>query len=515
MNRGSNALGRRGTLVLAIGAPLLVAAGALGMYLYLRPGHTPAPIGAAPAAATGSSPAAANREVELTLTEEARTRAGIQTAVVRAGSLTHELAVPGNVEVNPYRQVLVSAAAGGQVRLVPAELGAQVRKGETLATIESPALAEAQQVYLTMQAELTAAHQRLARLERLVKIGAASREELEAAEVEHSKHSSDVEGARARLIFLGLSPDQVKSLSDASQMGPVMTITAPSAGVITRRSINPGQYIESSTELFTIADLSTVWIVGDLFERDLGRVRIGSAAVMKSPAFAGQTWTGVVTYIDTQVAPETRTARVRVETPNPGQRLRLGMYLEMVVSDAAPARAFVVPRTAVQAVGNQSVVYVADQMRAGHFVERSVRLGRSTGEDVEITAGLSGGEVVVTTGSFFLRAERDRLGLPPPVATGEPSSASSATDAMRVTVNVTKESFAPASVTVPADRAVDLVFTRTVEDTCATEVVIPALNVRKTLPVGKAVVVTIPPQPAGEIAFACGMSMLRGTVIVR
>ncbi len=161
-------------------------------------------------------------------------------------------------------------------------------------------------------------------------------------------------------------------------MGPVMTITAPSAGVITRRSINPGQYIEPATELFTIADLSTVWIVGDLFERDLGRVRIGSPAVMKSPAFAGQTWTGVVTYIDTQVAPETRTARVRVETPNPGQRLRLGMYLEMVISDAAPARSFVVPRAAVQSVGNQSVVYVADPLKAGHFVERSIRLGRAS-----------------------------------------------------------------------------------------------------------------------------------------
>ncbi len=166
MNRDSNVLGRRSAVALAIGATLLVAAGALGMYLYLRPARMPAPM--APAPATAQRPRArhaANREVELTLTEEAAKRAGIQTAAVRAGSLTHELAVPGSVEANPYRQVLVSAAAGGQVRLVPAELGAQVHKGQTLATIESPALAEAQQVYLSMQAELTAAHQRLARLE--------------------------------------------------------------------------------------------------------------------------------------------------------------------------------------------------------------------------------------------------------------------------------------------------------------------------------------------------------------
>jgi cobalt-zinc-cadmium efflux system membrane fusion protein len=414
MNRDSNVLGRRGAVALAIGAPLLVAAGALGMYLYLRAAHTPSPIGPEPPGATAPSHSAVDHEVELVLTPEAQARAGIQTAAVRMGSLTSELSVPGAVEANPYRQVLVSAAAGGQVRSVSAELGAQVRKGETLATIQSPALAEAQQVYLSMQAELTAAHQRLARLESLVKIGAATREELEAAQVEHSKHSSDVEGARARLLFLGLTAQQVTALSDASQMGPIMTITAPGAGVITRRSINPGQYIEPATEMFTIADLSTVWIVGDLFERDFSRVRVGSRAVMTSPAFKGQTWTGAVTYIDTQVTPGTRTARVRVETPNPGQRLRLGMYLEMVISDVAPLEALLLPRTAVQTVGNQTVVYLADQKNAGRFVERLVQLGRASGEYVEVTSGIIGGEKVVTTGSFFLRAERDRLGLPLP-----------------------------------------------------------------------------------------------------
>ena len=414
MNRDSNALGRRNTVAIAIGAPLLVAAGALGMYLYGRAARAPEPVIPAPAGATVSSHVVDCHEVELVLTEEAQTRAGIQTAAVRLGSLTHELAVPGAVEPNPYRQVLVSAAAGGQVRSVSAELGAQVRKGETLATIQSPALAEAQQVYLmdagrACRGTSAAGAARESRQDRR-----RDRQELEAAEVEHSKHSSDVEGARARLLFLGLTEAQVSALSDASQMGPLMTITAPGAGVITRRSINPGQYIEPATELFTIADLSTVWIVGDLFERDLSRVRVGSRAVMTSPAFPGQTWTGVVTYIDAQVAPETRTARVRVETPNPGQRLRLGMYLEMVISDAAPLEALLVPRTAVQAVGNQNVIYVADPKKAGHFVERSVQLGRASGEDVEVTSGIIGGERVVTTGSFFLRAERDRLGLPPP-----------------------------------------------------------------------------------------------------
>jgi RND family efflux transporter MFP subunit len=516
MNHDKNVLGRRRLLAIVVGVPLLVAAGALGMYLYLRTPRTPAPATPpAAAAATAPDPSAAHQQVELTLTPEMLSRAGIQSSSVRVGSATRELTIPGVVEPNTYRQVLVAAAAGGQVRTVPAELGAHVRQGQPLATIHSPALAEAQQVYVSMQAELSAAHQRLVRLEGLVRIGAASQQELEAAQVEHAKHATDVEGARAKLLFLGFTADRVEALVDASRITAVMTVAAPSAGVVTRRSINPGQYVDPSTELFTLADLSTVWIVGDLFERDLGRVRLGSRAAMTSAAFPGQTWKGVVTYIDAQVAPETRTARLRVETSNPGERLRLGMYLDMVISDAAPASVTLVPRTAVQTVGNQSVVYVAHGQQGGRFVERSVRLGRTSGDDVEVTTGLTEGERVVTTGSFFLRAERDRLGLPPPVAPTSPASASSSAAATRVAVRVTKDGFVPATVTVPTGSAIDLVLTRQSNETCATDVVIPALNVRKPLPLNRPVVVRIPPQSAGEIAFACGMNMLRGTVVVR
>lgn len=402
-------------LAVAIGAPLLVAVGASAMYLYMRvpasapPAHAPAP----PQAAAGS---ATTGDAVLTLSPDAVARAGIETTVVGAGEQNRRLVIPGIVEPNAYKQVVVTALAAGQVQSVRAELGAGVKPGEILATIHSPELAEAERVYISMRAELTAAHQRLRRLEELVKIGAASRQELEAAQVEHTTHATDVEGARARLRLLGIDADTVEALVEPSRIDPVMTVTAPAAGVITRRAINRGQNVTTSTELFTVIDLSSVWIVGDLYERDLGRVRVGSHATMTSAALPGETWQGVVTYIDPQVAPATRTARLRVETTNARERLRLGMFLEMVVDDLSTAVTLLVPRSAVQTIGAQSVVYVADALQAGRFVERAVRLGTASGEAVTVTAGLSAGDRVVTAGSFFLRAERDRLGLPRPSA---------------------------------------------------------------------------------------------------
>ncbi len=414
----SPVLSRWNVPAVAAVAVLLVGAGALGMYLYLQPR---APESApAPTRPSAASDPAAGSAVVLTLTPDAVARAGIETAAVRLGAPNRRVSVPGIVEPNAYQQVLVTALAAGQVQSVSAELGAFVRPGQPLATIHSPELAEAERAYISMRAELVAAEQRLARLDALVKIGAASRQELETAQADRTTRATDVEGARARLQLLGLSPEALAALVDPNRIDPVMTVAAPTAGLITRRAINRGQNVETTTELFTIIDVSTVWVVGNLFERDLARVRIGSPATMTSAGIPGETWRGTVTYNDPRVASETRSALVRVETPNPGGRLRLGMFLEMVVEDAAPARLLLVPRSAVQTIGSITVVYVVDADQPGRFIERPVRLGPASGDDVAVIGGLADGERVVTAGAFFLRAVRDRLGLPPPQPALEP-----------------------------------------------------------------------------------------------
>ena len=154
-----------------------------------------------------------------------------------------------------------------------------------------------------------------------------------------------------------------------------------------------------ATKLFTVVDLSTVWVVADLHERDLSRVRVGSEAAITTSARPALTLRGRVGYIDPQVSADTRTAKVRIEVPNPGGELRLGMYADVVVARAPGTSTPRVPRNAVQNVGDRTVVYLANPKEPGKFVEREVRLGQTSGDQVEVLSGLQPGDVVVTEGS--------------------------------------------------------------------------------------------------------------------
>jgi RND family efflux transporter MFP subunit len=181
-------------------------------------------------------------------------------------------------------------------------------------------------------------------------------------------------------------------------------VPAPIAGVITSRSVNLGQVVTMGQELLSVTDLSDVWVVGALYEQDFKTVTVGSEAAITTPAYPGLTLRGGVSYIDPRVDPQTRTAKARIEVPNSGGRLRLGMYV--TVSFTTPgASAVVVPRSAVQAIGDRQVVFVPAGKEDGKFFQRQVRLGSLVADNYTVLSGLKPGETVVTEGSFFLRAE--------------------------------------------------------------------------------------------------------------
>jgi RND family efflux transporter MFP subunit len=159
--------------------------------------------------------------------------------------------------------------------------------------------------------------------------------------------------------------------------------------------------------------------VADVYEKDLSRVRVGHEAAITTTAYPDTTLRGRISYIDPQVSAATRTARVRVEVANPRGELKLGMYADVAVTGTSVTAAPAVPRRAVQNVGDRTVVYLANPGEPGTFVEREVRLGRTAGEQVEVTSGVEPGDLVVTDGSFFVRAERERLGLRPTPQEGE------------------------------------------------------------------------------------------------
>jgi len=456
------------------------------------------------------------------LTPEATQRAGIVLATVTAGRAESALRLPGLVEANGYKQVTVTPLVGGRVTRVLAELGQSVRAGQPIAEVFSPEVAEAETRFVSARAELDAHERELQRTEKLAEIGSASRQELERLHAEHTAKLTALESARSRLQLLGLSASAISNLGPGKDVGAVATVPAPIAGVVTERTANTGLNVETTTKLFTVVDLSTVWVVADAYEKDFARVHVGVPASVTTKAFPEAVLNGRVSYIDPQVNVETRTAKVRVEVPNPRQELRLGMFAEVSIDAGGDGTVALVPRTAVQNVGNRTVMYLADTKQPGRFVEREVRLGDRAGNDVAILSGVQSGETIVADGSFAIRAERDRLGLP---ESGSSSAATAnartpstdtavAAGAQEAKVLVTEKGYEPARLTVRAGQRARITFVRTTDKTCGTEVVFPSLNIRRPLPLDKPVVIEFTPRASGEVGFVCGMNMLRGTVVV-
>jgi membrane fusion protein, heavy metal efflux system len=496
----------------AIGGAIgFLLAGALGMRLWMQTSGALAP--AVPPAST-TVPAAEPRPsptagaVTLDLPPDALERAGIRLAPVGRSAPSAATALPAVVAADGYRTVVVTPLLSGRVTRVLAELGQRVRRGEVLATVQSPELAEAAARLRSARAALEAHDRERERTERLAGIGAASRQELERVHAEHAAQVAEVESARARLDVLGGRADAGAAASAAAPA--VAEVRAPLDGTVTERAANAGLAVEATTPLFTVADLSRVWIVADVFEQDLARVRVGDRATVTVSAYPERRWEGSVSYLDPQVAPATRTARLRIELGNADRVLRPGMFAGVVLAAAPSASAdtVTVPRSAVQIVGDRAVVYVAGPSR-GRFVEREVRLGATAGRVAAIEAGLDTGESIVVDGSFFVRAEIERRGLrpvPPPV----PSAGNEQTALVRVV----PAGFEPDRLTVRAGVPLRLRFRRTTENTCATELAIPVLKVRRPLPLDEEIEVRFTPS-AGEIAFACGMEMLTGAVVAQ
>lgn len=518
-------------------ALLLVALGAGGTYVGLRsvglhgsPTGEPATaaaaasVPAAPPALPGSvsNPTLAQPDVEVTLTREGVERAGIVVVPVPTGAAGEGVRAPGVVQPNAYRQVIVTPLVGGRVTRVGAELGQAVQRGQMVAQVFSPELAEAQTRYMSARAELVAHEQELARTEKLVGIGAASRQELERIHAEHTAKRADLESAESRLRLLGLSEAAVDVLAPGKGQGATVDVPAPIAGVVTERTANVGMNVDQTTPLLTVTDLSTVWVVIDVYEKDFNHVAVGSRAQITTHAYPDRTIDGRVSYIDPQVSPETRTAKARIEVPNPRGDLRLGMYAEALFRGGGGASMPMVPRAAVQNVGDRTVVYLVDPAKTGTFIEREVRLGAAAGDHVPVLSGVQAGNVVVSEGSFSLRAERERLGqraspgtsLAGPAAGQGRAGMQGTPGVQEAKIAVGDMSFEPSRLTLRAGVPARLTFTRTSEKTCATSIVFASLKIKKELPLNEPVTIEFTPSRAGEIAFACGMNMLSGTIVV-
>jgi RND family efflux transporter MFP subunit len=258
----------------------------------------------------------------------------------------------------------------------------------------------------TAEAELEEARSRETRAGELLPISAEVRSASEEALNKLQSAESELAATRQRLILYGMPAARVNGLRSSSQVTSDLAVPAPSSGTVIARTVNAGEVVEANKELMSITDLSTVWVIAQVYENDVARLRVGGGASVTSDAFPNRLFRGHVAYIDPQLDPTTRTAKVRVELPNTNRELKIGMYVRVAFGATGNAERTVpvVPASAVQNINGQQIVFVptAD---ANVFELRPVRLSAESNGRYQVLEGLTVGDKVVTNGSFALRAE--------------------------------------------------------------------------------------------------------------
>jgi RND family efflux transporter MFP subunit len=399
---------RKHTALILVAALAVVAVLIAGLiFFWPRPGGKPVP---APRSVsfeeTPQAPTTNDQRLVLTPEQLRNVQLKFETVGEQPSSEAAGQLATGVVQANTYKETPIVSLVGGIVRAVSAELGQNVKRGQRVAVVFSNELADAQSKYLAAVASLDEHHRHHMRTMKLVEIGAASRQDLEMATSQYREAESNLANLRQKLMLLGITAQRIDALNSTSQISSEVSVTAPSSGTITNRSVNPGEVIEANKELLRVTDLSTVWVVGQVYEKDLATVRVGSGASITSDAYPNRVFRGRVSYVDPKIDPATRTAQIRIELANPGQMFKIGMYVNVAFGALGVSEKTtpVVPKDAVQTIGTQQFVFLATNKPA-EFILRPVRLGGESNGLYPVLEGLSTGDRIVSEGSFLLRAE--------------------------------------------------------------------------------------------------------------
>jgi len=399
---------------------------------------------------------------EVELSPATLAAAGIEIVSVTERPAIARLRVTGAVEANQQQTQQVTPLVSGRVERVNVVLGDHVRSGAVLAIVSSPQVAEMhgklheaetrlaleEQNYERVQrsenrvaliqakARLDEAEATLRRTRRLIELGAGAGKDVIAAEStyktakadydyqsnisinrEVQQAKSEVEIALVEVSHLRNSLRSLGAELGESAHGKVshdtslVALRAPVSGTVTERHINAGAGIEAGKPILTISNISTVWVIANVPEGQVNALRVGTPAEIRSAAVGENGIAGRVTYIDTTLNEETRTGRVRVEIANPGERLKIGMFVEVGFETGiaevgkAASLELSIPDDAVQRIGERSVVFVPKEGEQGHFEVRDVQLGGTVDGYRGVLSGLAVGDRVVTKGSFALKTQ--------------------------------------------------------------------------------------------------------------
>ena len=361
--------------------------------------------------------------------EAAQRNAGLKTVTVGSRVLPATIEVTGVVAPEDARVSHVRPLARGVIESVGVTLGARVARGQTLLSYDNVELGALIGDYLSevaaqrqAEADLEVRQLSVERAEALIKLEAVAQQTLEFRRAEFKNAQAAVTSQRARVAKIeeqihrfglsdadlaGLTPEEGRS---GHRTASHTVVRAPFAGVVTKFDIAAGELVEPDRELMTVTDISSVWVLADVYEKDIAKVRVNSSVDIRVDTYPDRVFVGRVTYVSDIIDPQTRTAKVRCVVENPDGALKLDMFAKVSVPTNDNREALTVPAAAIQQIDGQSVVFV--RQTASRFERRNVEVGNTAGDVVEIRSGIRVGEVIAGAGSFYLKTAllRERIG---------------------------------------------------------------------------------------------------------
>lgn len=324
----------------------------------------------------------------------------VEAAGSTVGAL--DLEVPGSLEYNLEKYAEVGTIVDGRLTSVTVKPGDTVKKGQVLATLVVPSIANAQADYLAAEAAAKSSKENATREQNLLDKGLTTAREAELAKAEAQKTEAELAAAKAKLQALGVTtPTAGSNISGAGKL----TLVAPLDGVVVRRDAILGRYLQAKETAFVIADPSDLRASINVYEADLPYFRVGEEAEIFIDAMPGKSWKGKIVLVEPQVGKHSRSARAFIDVPNPDNVLKPGLFVRASIKlpeDVAKGR-LIIPSPAVQPTGDDWVVFV--EREPGVFEVRKVKFARKTTQVAEIIEGLQPGERIVVEGGFVVRGE--------------------------------------------------------------------------------------------------------------
>ena len=340
----------------------------------------------------------------LMLSAAAQVKNPVKVAPAELAKLAGDIQVVGTVAFHEDHFAVVGPLVPGRISKLVAGVGDKVRRGQVIAEIESSDVGTARAEFVSAKARFSAADANLKRETDLAEKKISSSRERELAHAQWVTEQAGVRAAVMRLRAIGLSPGDIEE-AEKHDLGGRVQMRAPISGTVIERKVTLGQAVERATDAFKIADTTHVWVSLDLYEKDLARVHVAQDVEMRTDSLPGETFHGRVAFIVPVIDEATRTAKVRLEFPNPSGQLHAGQLVTARIlanPKLATNEVLAVPRSAIEQVEGKTVVFV----KAGDaFERRNVLLGTSGGDRVEIRKGLNAGEMVAVDGAFLLKSE--------------------------------------------------------------------------------------------------------------